>query len=97
RYLHSFPTRRSSDLECQPVCLLRSRADLDDRAVEPDRGRTLTQPALLFELVDLRVALDQDGLRARLPGQDRLLPHRRVVLLAGRSEEHTSELQSREN
>src|SRR2546423_15090762 len=33
--------------------------------------------------MDLAVALDQAGLRTRLPGEDRLLPHRRIVLLPG--------------
>src|SRR6266576_5549854 len=60
-----------------------SRPDLDDRTVKPDRRRALAQPTLFLELVDLRVALDQDRLRTRLPGQDRLFPDGGVVLLAG--------------
>src|SRR5262249_21718893 len=62
--------------------------DFDDRAVKDDLARPLGQSARLLELVDLVVALDQHGLRAALPGQDRLVPERRVVLLARLGAEH---------
>src|SRR5207249_9417843 len=58
-------------------------ADLDDRAVESGRGGALGQRALLLEFVDLCVACNQDWFGARLPGQDRLLPDRRVAWLTG--------------
>src|SRR6266508_2381228 len=61
---------------------LRVSGDLDDRAVEPDRGRSFAELALLLELVDLCVARDQGRLRARFPRQNRLLPDRRVACFA---------------
>src|SRR5919201_4099230 len=59
--------RRSDAQAPRRRLALRTLADFDDRAVEPDRGRVLGQPSLLLELVDLRVALDHDRGRARLP------------------------------
>src|SRR5436189_4231445 len=73
-------TRKRADGQLE---LLRAFAHLNDRAVESDRSRALGQPAFFLELVDLRVALDQGRRRTRLPGQDRLLPDRRVARLTG--------------
>src|SRR5690606_41719670 len=85
RALHSFPTRRSSDL----VALVALRSLLVASQVVGERP------------------LEGDLLRLDLPAplEDRpcqterlLVPRaREVVLLRQRSEEHTSELQSREN
>src|SRR5690606_42152642 len=74
RDLHSFPTRRSSDL-----------ADRADEFTQRIAGGTdvLVAHALEHALADLL----EFGLGGRTEADDRL----------GRSEEHTSELQSREN
>src|SRR5439155_21660114 len=72
RYLHSFPTRRSSDLtpDAWPFVLVGSQ----------------------IAVLGVVVALCSPALRAaRWP----LLAGGGVLMLAGRSEEHTSELQSR--
>src|SRR5690606_41712346 len=80
-HLYSFPTRRSSDLDGRLV------ADVED--VQLAVGERLG--------LALRVA----GLEVDLVEQRRLAPPVVVALddggVGGRSEEHTSELQSREN
>src|SRR5690606_41683723 len=83
RGLHSFPTRRSSDLRQQPVILL--------LPIEISR---LADPGLAADLGDRHavIALLQNE---RLLGVRKLRGFHRLPLL--RSEEHTSELQSREN
>src|SRR5690606_40614280 len=79
RHLHSFPTRRSSDLvavnEQDQVGVL-----LDGSGFAQVRQ----QRALVAALLESAVELGQSD-------------HRAVELLGQRSEEHTSELQSREN
>src|SRR5690606_41320653 len=75
RVLHSFPTRRSSDLD----------VDADQSGVPAGlRGRELT-----FQGLSGVAAMVGFGIRI-----GRAKPGQR---LHGRSEEHTSELQSREN
>src|SRR5690606_42122201 len=84
RDLHSFPTRRSSDLETSRTL---------------DRTRTLAWSLQLLQMT-IRVARSQ-SLTVQMPTHaysstrtvDLLLPGRSLA----RSEEHTSELQSREN
>src|SRR5207302_11288319 len=80
RDLHSFPTRRSSDLD--PRC----------------PGST---PALLERHRESAVAgtpgLQRQGFQQRLGPRLRQRCHRPARDSVGRSEEHTSELQSREN
>ena len=56
--------------------------DLDDRTVENDVCVALGQLPPFLDLVDLRVTRDQNGRCIRFPGQDRLRPEGRVVLLA---------------
>src|SRR5206468_13033323 len=90
--LHSFPTRRSSDLKCLLV---------PERA--PDRVRHIGQVIGVDEILDthlqqLRLRAPNDaaksivGAREAPCGVDLREAHHR---LAERSEEHTSELQSR--
>src|SRR5690606_40938105 len=79
RYLHSFPTRRSSDLHQGVLDLLDadSADDAGDQAgvgVESRGGEEVCEGRLVRQV-------------ARELG----------AVVAGRSEEHTSELQSREN
>src|SRR5690606_41576169 len=89
RDLHAFPTRRSSDIFAlggQPRARDRERVDLDPRA-----GLALRRTRAVLE----RIA---DGAPRR--GIDRRLEAvraRRARAVRDRSEEHTSELQSREN
>src|SRR5690606_41293067 len=72
-YIHSFPTRRSSDL-----------ARLDALRIRPDgAGRAIGGDDFLLS-------------HPRVPPQANSAAMRRRVL-SHRSEEHTSELQSREN
>src|SRR5690606_41291306 len=82
RYLHSFPTRRSSDLQLARV----------ERLGDVIVGAHL-QPHDAVDVV--APAGDEDdadaGPRPELAGE------REAVLAGQRSEEHTSELQSREN
>src|SRR5690606_41546330 len=79
--LHSLPTRRSSDLGQRDIERL-------DRRRRCSGYRKLASALLLGKLGEIfqRVARHPDHLRAR-----------RLELVDGRSEEHTSELQSREN
>src|SRR5690606_41629706 len=79
--LHSFPTRRSSDL-LRAAAAVVVRDEQVIPAVALEHERRLDRTGLGLGVVD------QD--RARALGQ-------RVPLLRLRSEEHTSELQSREN
>src|SRR5690606_41885544 len=93
---HSFPTRRSSDLivahEVHVVA-----ADIAETAQHAGTAEQLhfqigTHPTgfehPVDELFHGRAAVAGGASRHALPG---------VIALAGRSEEHTSELQSREN
>src|SRR5438552_857825 len=67
---------------------LAALTDLDDGAVEHDVSVPLGQRAFLLDRIDLRVAGQQHRSCSRLPGQDRLRPERRVVLLARLGAEH---------
>src|SRR5690606_41753321 len=91
--LHSFPTRRSSDLPSLPCA--------EDGSALPKRVRkNRTSEANISEpLFAKQQILDQLNLRFRL---DDFILHQlvaavRLCILRFRSEEHTSELQSREN
>src|SRR5689334_23797656 len=70
RYLHSFPTRRSSDLRFPSVRALLQAMEVDTTGINP------TPLSVSVSVV--------------VPGRTRS----RRRLIAGRSEEHTSELQS---
>src|SRR5690606_41223789 len=89
RALHSFPTRRSSDLHTIAECLqfvginaqrLGCRGNVVRGGYGTNNGAVLTCSVLLLDLRQCILC----GLRGR-------------TLEAARSEEHTSELQSREN
>src|SRR5206468_13014917 len=93
-YLHSFPTRRSSDLPhgVQWMCearlgdprRARSLPEIRQQNVLPDMQEAIKQPTLAPEAAD---GLSAAALRAEAwAGEPFLHP---------RSEEHTSELQSR--
>src|SRR5207302_6445066 len=90
RYLHSFPTRRSSDL----LELLRDRrAEFEEAGVRTfgiSRDSPWTHIAWM-QALDLDVGLLSDWNGEAVRGFDVTQDYR------GRSEEHTSELQSREN
>src|SRR5690606_41710015 len=88
----SFPTRRSSDLDFPGI---------EDLAAQRHDRLELLVPRLLGTAAG-RVTLHQEQLRATaiLPGAVSQLARQRRPLgdaFALRSEEHTSELQSREN
>src|SRR5690606_41147013 len=95
RYPHSFPTRRSSDLVPDPVMHMAPVLKAIEKLVVMAHG------------VDLRLDVTQFINRlhlARNTGADaaELTAHMGIALVSlvfqrGRSEEHTSELQSREN
>src|SRR5207302_10742268 len=90
RYLLSFPTRRSSDLGSASnvtgvTISLRLRRDLLPREVT---GYTPTQGPQCSKLFSSEPSRSQ---------RSRCLPHLPWPSLKTRSEEHTSELQSREN
>src|SRR5690606_42150549 len=101
RHLHSFPTRRSSDLESSQtqqvtMPMVRSwRAEIADLATEGSR----------VEVGDLIARIDGSDLDATIEAQKEALDvyqassKRDMIQLRidVRSEEHTSELQSREN
>src|SRR5690606_39860070 len=87
RHLHSFPTRRSSDLEIVKRTITFSESPSNAVVIMDDDLTDLTgiNPAL----VSMRQATENDLL---------VLPAMSFIgTLAIRSEEHTSELQSREN
>src|SRR5207249_10900078 len=84
RHLHSFPTRRSSDLRNPGAQLDALRSLDDDAGREVPEGEGEHAPA-----VDVRRVAEESGAGIR-SGRDR--PHAAGSL---RSEEHTSELQSR--
>src|SRR5690606_40912343 len=86
RDLHSFPTRRSSDLG-MPLGEIRSALVRDLRSARSEMEALLAQTVELAEQV-----LDGDDEDIVVTGQNRL-----IGLQDLRSEEHTSELQSREN
>src|SRR5690606_40510848 len=96
RALHSFPTRRSSDLldVVETERLVHARVDLvlrDLPLLAVCAGKRVPGDRLLPEPKDLREAvLDAVG------DERRSVVRLAAVEAQGRSEEHTSELQSRE-
>src|SRR5690606_39821736 len=97
RHLHSFPTRRPSDLFAVVLVGMTGYGTATLFALHGAPDLALTQ--FLVETVSLVVFV---LVLRRLPPQfsTPVLRSRRLVNLAigiGRSEEHTSELQSREN
>src|SRR5690606_41989624 len=92
-HLHSFPTRRSSDLVMEKLGMAVDRlgeADAPQRCGAPFTAAGLELWAMVTQPL-AHVVQQQVGVRTNgLVGQFRLGS-------IGRSEEHTSELQSREN
>src|SRR5690606_42062482 len=87
-YLHSFPTRRSSDL----TQAIRARRSCGDHALafgKPPHRDAVAGAELHAVRLDLGTAR-----QITIPDAEHQIPVRAQVL---RSEEHTSELQSREN
>src|SRR5690606_41922978 len=85
--LHPFPTRRSSDLFLRHASGSRQvEVRINDVCIRE------TEAVRILPGLDVFVVQIQRNALARLPANARL-----AVALAGRSEEHTSELQSREN
>src|SRR5207253_5494765 len=88
--LHSFPTRRSSDLELRLSSDLRKRFFKDTQGLAKEYGLNAKESAALETIKDENI----DSLRS-------LKPHPLVdagahaLGMLMRSEEHTSELQSR--
>src|SRR5690606_41519390 len=82
RYFHSFPTRRSSDL------VLYTKSQFDINSLEA-LGVIAFQSSVLAERADSPLKTVADLVAA---GQDK-----EITYSSARSEEHTSELQSREN
>src|SRR5207253_10908423 len=90
-YLHSFPTRRSSDL---PAKARRRRLAAEPMAEAP---RIAGQPAAAIDAERLLHAPAQEPITVRPVGEPRdggAQPPEQLGV-AERSEEHTSELQSR--
>src|SRR5690606_39790084 len=95
-HLHSFPTRRSSDLTLDPAgqttTTVQNIVDyMVDTLVDIDKDGKL-KPGLA---TDWEVA--PDGLSITLTLRQGVTFHDGTPFNAERSEEHTSELQSREN
>src|SRR5207237_9301651 len=86
RDVHSFPTRRSSDLKSVPI---RPPRMIFEKAFRADTICTKLY-ACLFQLTIDRLSPNRRGMRTELPGS--IIPHPQI-----RSEEHTSELQSHLN
>src|SRR5690606_41345044 len=82
--LHSFPTRRSSDLFLEHSAPPAPRMTVSDRLVEP------SHPAFSGFVFKIQANMDPNH-------RDRIAFIRIVSGKFERSEEHTSELQSREN
>src|SRR5207302_9422131 len=91
RYLPSFPTRRSSDLRMKvPYCATVGKSKRRANTVSAgkrsmNRGRSLRRSVLRYPFHDVHLATEGPA-----GGMD-------VRSKKPRSEEHTSELQSREN
>src|SRR5690606_41234031 len=83
RHLPSFPTRRSSDLLADVAACPATRRQPAAAPAEPRRAALPDEPPGTLRITE---PLDGPAPAARERGE-----------LAGRSEEHTSELQSREN
>src|SRR5690606_41857540 len=90
----AFPTRRSSDLACSRCCAAgwwpgpASRATIEHPLHDLDRVAAHAVGAGTEECLHAQL-VDGEALEAR--------PHRELLVGVARSEEHTSELQSREN
>src|SRR5690606_41582739 len=82
QHLHSFPTRRSSDLSCGRVNLPPIRGGADQANIQTGGTRQG------FNLVGCTTAADLSRLG---------FTSNALTFTPSRSEEHTSELQSREN
>src|SRR5690606_41166376 len=91
RVRHSFPTRRSSDLRSPPLTprtsLARSAASAVPTSVAPLTGRRRSSPLKKERRSSLPDELETPARHPRAGDP----------LIIKRSEEHTSELQSREN
>src|SRR5439155_25558380 len=90
RYLHSFPTRRSSDL-------VRRALELAMQVLYEEEGELKVGAVLGQAPASLHVE-SPHGRRSKIKAANVLLEFERpagLELLAQRSEEHTSELQSR--
>src|SRR5690606_40632607 len=89
RALHSFPTRRSSDLAAG--CSLHAKVDasLSYGTTRIVVGQITSQAIGVIAATIIA--------RARVAVEKAVLPFRVLVVAGDRSEEHTSELQSREN
>src|SRR5690349_4072606 len=86
--LHSFPTRRSSDLDLQPA--RDSRQAVGSPAVAKGHGdRNHARPAPRRDAIELSNKLSEEIVRMKF------LDERSHQCPRPRSEEHTSELQSR--
>src|SRR5690606_40860738 len=90
--LHPFPTRRSSDL----IIIIGT----DDSTIFK-LATTLNKPCVLINSIDREMALDSVSPDHRAIGFTAMRHlfeqgHRRILTMTCRSEEHTSELQSRE-
>src|SRR5690606_42010593 len=90
RYLPSFPTRRSSDLLDQLPLHPPVAAEVGERCTERDPVQTRVEQRAQVG-AHVRRGRTRDPLARDLPGHADREPVR------DRSEEHTSELQSREN
>src|SRR5206468_6091103 len=91
--LPSFPTRRSSDLPIIVVALLSAPGGLNLAAII--LMLMGTQWYLLFNVIAGAMAIPQDLRFTTDLLRLRLIDRWRVFILPARSEEHTSELQSR--
>src|SRR5690606_40310287 len=88
RALHSFPTRRSSDLGMSPTRLIGSPICATALKVPS----TLAAPHMSYFISSISAA----GL-SEMPPVSKVMPLPTSTMGFARSEEHTSELQSREN
>src|SRR5690606_39600290 len=93
---HSFPTRRSSDLEVLAGPANTGTDEVDLARLRRAHRRQHVIPTGLAE-VDQFLELATDQRARRQPEQSRGGSVRQVDAPIRRSEEHTSELQSREN
>src|SRR5690606_41851391 len=88
RDLHSFPTRRSSDLVME---LAKGKYEIEERIVEESELRTADEIFITSSFKDIVPIVKIDDFEV---GDGKVGPITQGLM---RSEEHTSELQSREN
>src|SRR5206468_8011457 len=95
RHLHSFPTRRSSDLNESPASPTETCTSIPGVYCSPFSLRSLTTSDTIDNL--FQVGLDNDTTHNHLSqdGMQCLETKDEVQFADVRSEEHTSELQSR--